>query len=39
MIVVIYRVLMVCHVDVGYKYGEKRIRDMLMRFQRHCEHC
>ena len=30
-IVVIYRVVMVCHVDIGYKYGERRIRDMLLR--------
>ena len=30
--VVLYRVLMVCHVDFCFKYGEKNIRDILFRF-------
>ena len=29
--VILYRVLMVCHVDFCYKYGEKNIRDFLFR--------
>ena len=29
--VVLYRVLMVCHVDFCFRYGEKNIRDILFR--------
>ena len=31
LVVVIYRVLMVCHVEFCFKHGEKVIRDKLFR--------
>ena len=31
--VVVYRVMMVCHVDFCYKHGEKQIRDQLCRWR------
>ena len=31
MVVVVYRVLMVCYVDFCYTHGEKQIRDQLCR--------
>ena len=33
LVVVIYRVLMVCHVDFCMRHGEKIIRDKLFRWK------